>query len=102
MALLIGLHEARCFNFRHLCIEGDSYCAVQWAGGISNPPWYLADILEEVIYLSKSMKVSFHHIKPNSNGRFPSSREKAREEEGEREREGPLNSPLFPLSVYKK
>lgn len=69
MALLIGLHEARCFNFRHLCIEGDSYCAVQWAGGISNPPWYLADILEEVIDLSKSMKVSFHHIKPNSNGR---------------------------------
>ena len=40
LRLLISLREARQFNFQHLCIEGDSFCVVQWAAEKANPPWY--------------------------------------------------------------
>ena len=39
-------------------------------GGIltlSNPSWHLADLIEEVIELSRSLNVSFHPIKRTAN-----------------------------------
>ena len=38
LALKIGLCEAMNLNVSHISIEGDSFCAIQWAAEKSNPP----------------------------------------------------------------
>ena len=46
-----------------LLVEGDSSCVIQWVTlSSSSPPWYLADIIEEVLQLSGDLNVSFDHI----------------------------------------
>lgn len=56
LALMIGLREAKNLNVSHLSIEGESFCVIQWVVEKSKPPWYLFDIIEEVIDISKKMK----------------------------------------------
>eukprot|EP00268_Persea_americana_P065005 TRINITY_DN8614_c0_g1_i4.p1 TRINITY_DN8614_c0_g1~~TRINITY_DN8614_c0_g1_i4.p1 ORF type:complete len:144 (-),score=24.76 TRINITY_DN8614_c0_g1_i4:84-515(-) len=67
LALKIGLREAKNLNVTHLSVEGDSFCAIQWAAKKSKPPWYLLDIIEEVLDISKSLDVSFYHINRSAN-----------------------------------
>ena len=67
LALKIGLQEAFNLHPHRLLVEGDSFCAIQWASQSSNPPWYLVDIIEEVIQLSGGVNISFHHIKRLAN-----------------------------------
>lgn len=58
------------FNPQLLLIEGDSSCVIQWASQALRPPWYLADIIEEVVESSKNLNVTFHqdhHIKHIAN-----------------------------------
>lgn len=50
-----------------LIIEGPSLCVIQWASQASYPPWFLADIIEEVFEITKTLNVSFHHIKHSAN-----------------------------------
>lgn len=40
---------------------------IQWASQASRPPWYLADIIGEVVESSKNLNVTFHHIKRIAN-----------------------------------
>ena len=63
LALKNGIHEASKLNPQRLLIEGDSYCVIRWASRASNPAWNLANIIEEVIQLSRELNGSFQHIK---------------------------------------
>ena len=67
LALKIGLQEATNLHPHRLPVKGDSFCAIQWASQSTNPPCYLADIIEEVIQLSGDFNTSFHHIKHSAN-----------------------------------
>eukprot|EP00268_Persea_americana_P066521 TRINITY_DN906_c1_g1_i4.p1 TRINITY_DN906_c1_g1~~TRINITY_DN906_c1_g1_i4.p1 ORF type:complete len:123 (-),score=20.73 TRINITY_DN906_c1_g1_i4:193-561(-) len=67
LALNIGLREASCLLPQRLLVEGDSSCVIQWATQSSPPPWYLAEIIEEVLQLSGDLNVSFHHIMRSAN-----------------------------------
>lgn len=55
------------FNPQLLLIERDYSCVIQWASQASRPPWYLADIIEEVVEISKRVYISFHQIKRSGN-----------------------------------
>lgn len=55
------------FNPQHRIVEGDFACVSQWTSNSSNLPWHLADLIEEVIELSRSLTVSFHHTKRTAN-----------------------------------
>eukprot|EP00268_Persea_americana_P009744 TRINITY_DN13898_c0_g1_i2.p1 TRINITY_DN13898_c0_g1~~TRINITY_DN13898_c0_g1_i2.p1 ORF type:complete len:122 (-),score=12.31 TRINITY_DN13898_c0_g1_i2:137-502(-) len=66
LALNIGLQEA----FRLLpqrLLVGYSSCIIQWVTQSSSPPWYLVEIIEEVLQLSGDLNVSFHHIMRSAN-----------------------------------
>lgn len=53
LALMIGLCEAKNLDVSHLSIKGESFCVIQWAVEKSKPPWYLFDVIEEVINIFK-------------------------------------------------
>lgn len=61
LALNIGLHEASRLNPQRLIVEGDTAYGIQCASKSANPPWYLTDLIEEVLELSTTLNVSFHH-----------------------------------------
>ena len=63
MALRTGIREALKLKPQWLLVEGDSYCVIQWASQSSNPSWILADIIQEVVQLSRELNIAFHHIK---------------------------------------
>ena len=67
LALNIGLRHASRLLLQRLLVEGDSSCVIQWASQSFSPPWYLADIIEEVLQLSGDLNVSFHHIMRSAN-----------------------------------
>lgn len=53
----IGLLEALRFNPQQLIIEGNSSCAIKWASQASTAPWYLVDVIEEVVDISKNVNI---------------------------------------------
>lgn len=61
LSLNMGLWEASWFGNQWLLIQGDS-CVILRASQASTPLWFLADIIEKVIQISKDLDVSFHHI----------------------------------------
>ena len=67
VALNIRLREALRLNPQLLVIEGDSSCAIKWASQPSSAPWYLADIVGEVVVNSNKVHISFHLIKRDAN-----------------------------------
>ena len=51
-ACLGSSNKAELLALRTGIREGDLYCVIQWANQSSNPPWNLADIIEEVVQMS--------------------------------------------------
>lgn len=60
LSLKICLHEASGLNLWVILIEGDSFCVICWAMGLSKAPWVLLDVLKEVMILALSLDVSSH------------------------------------------
>ena len=67
LALLFGLREASRLQPQQLPAERDSSCVIQWVSQSSSPPWYLADIIEEMLQWSGDLNVSFNHIMISTN-----------------------------------
>ena len=62
-----GLHEASRLNPNHLIVEDDSTCVIWWASFSSNPPWYLADLIDEVLeVVSSYLNVSLQSHKAHN------------------------------------
>ena len=67
LAIRIGLREAKRLNLHNLIIEGDSFCAIQWALGDAKPPWKVAGVVGEIFNLVKSIQLFFSHIGRSAN-----------------------------------
>ena len=59
-------HAARC-GLSNIIVEGDSFCAIGRASGVSKAPWCLVDVSEKVVELGTKLKASFVHIKRSAN-----------------------------------
>ena len=65
--MFIGLHEAAHLNPHQLIVEGDFTCVIQQVTQSCSYPWFLADIMEEVIQLSGGLNISFIHTSQSAN-----------------------------------
>lgn len=67
MALNTGLREACRLNLHGILVKGDSFCVCRWASSQSTAPWYLANIMEQVLDLATRLGASFLHVKWSAN-----------------------------------
>ena len=61
LSLNIGLREASRYGNQHILIEGDSKCVILWTSQASSPPWFFANIIEEVLQNSKNLNLFSSH-----------------------------------------
>lgn len=50
-----------------ILVEGDSMCVYRWASDACKPPWMMADVMDEVMDLARSMNASFLHIRRSTH-----------------------------------
>ena len=62
-----GLREALCLNLSNLIVEGDCFCAIQWAKASAKAPWKLAGVVDVILDLARSLQVTFSHILQSAN-----------------------------------
>lgn len=67
LAIRTGLREALHLNLLNLIVEGDSFCAIQWARASAKPPWKLMGVVDEILDLARSLLVTFSHILRSAN-----------------------------------
>eukprot|EP00268_Persea_americana_P051309 TRINITY_DN5655_c1_g1_i3.p1 TRINITY_DN5655_c1_g1~~TRINITY_DN5655_c1_g1_i3.p1 ORF type:complete len:113 (+),score=19.38 TRINITY_DN5655_c1_g1_i3:207-545(+) len=69
LAIKAGLRGAKRLNIQILIIEGDSFCAIQWASGVAKEPWKVTGVVWEISDLAKGIQVSFSHIDRSANSK---------------------------------